>query len=227
VDVFARLLTSLRLDPELARDTAAMMAASYARPKVAGTTNPDGSSSQVIDALTGLPQGGTSSGTTSGTTSGTGTDTGAGAGMADTGKPRLLAMTQVEDLLAVPGFTPEAVEKLRNLVIFLPRGTALNVNTASPEVLAAVIDKISLSDANVIVATRKNASFRSTSDLATRLPGIPTVTTTPNLGFASDYFLVNGRVRLSRAALQIQALIERGPRGQQAPKTKVIWTREN
>jgi general secretion pathway protein K len=223
VEVFARLLTSLRLDPELARDTAAMMAATYVRPRVAGTANPDGSSSQVIDALTGLPQGSA----TGGTISGAGAETGTGAGMGDTGKPRLLAMTQVEDLLAVPGFTVEAVEKLRNLVIFLPRGTALNVNTASPEVLAAVIDKISLSDANVIVATRKNASFRSTSDLATRLPGIPTVTTTPNLGFASNYFLVNGRVRMSRAALQIQALIERGPRGQQAPKTKVIWTREN
>ena len=41
-----------------------------------------------------------------------------------------MAMTQVEDLLAVPGFTPEAVEKLRNLVIFLPQaGTQVNINT--------------------------------------------------------------------------------------------------
>jgi len=221
VAVFARMLTSLRLDPELAQETAVMMATAYARPNTAASaTNPTGASSQATDPVTGLPR-------ASVNTANTGTDASTGGGIGTATKPRLLAMTQVDDLLAVPGFTPEAVEKLRNLVIFLPRGTALNVNTASPEVLAAVIDKISLSDANVIVATRKNASFRSTSDLATRLPGIPTITTTTNLGFDSNYFLVNGRVKLSRAALQIQALIERGPRGQQAAKTKVVWTREN
>jgi len=216
VAVFARMLTSLHLDPELAQETAVMMAAAYARPNPATSSNPTGDSTQTVDKLTGLPQ----------ASNNTGADTGAATGISTAGKPRLLAMTQVEDLLAVPGFTPEAVEKLRNLVIFLPRGTALNVNTASAEVLAAVIDKISLSEANVIVATRKNASFRSTSDLATRLPGIPPITATP-LGFESSYFLVNGRVKLSRAALRIQTLIERGPRSQQPVKTKVIWTREN
>ena len=117
------------------------------------------------------------------------------------------------------------MEKLRNLVIFLPQaGTQVNINTAPPEILAAVIEGISTSDAAVIVATRTTASFRQ-SDIALRLPGIPAVGSS-NLGVASDYFLVNGRVKLDRAALQIQALIKRSGRGQ-APKTQVIWTREN
>ena len=211
VRVFARLLGNLRLNPSLAQDVAVVIAASTAR------QNPSGPPLQKVDPTTGLPL----------------VDNGDGAPkpaqappvVVPSGPP-MLAMTQVEDLLAVPGFTPEAVETLRNLVIFLPKaGTQVNINTAPPEVLAAVIEDISASDAAVIVATRTTASFRNSGDFALRLPGIPSVGSS-NLGVASDFFLVNGKVRLSRAALQIQALIMRTGRGQ-APKTQVIWTREN
>jgi len=219
VKAFARLLGSLRLNPSLAKDAAVQIAASTAKQNLAaGTVNPP---AQTLDPTTGLPL------VQSGSNSGTQAPAPAQAPqvIVPSGPP-MLAMTQVEDLLAVPGFTPEAVEKLRNLVIFLPKaGTQININTAPPEVLAAVIDGISASDAAVIVATRTNASFRNSGDFALRLPGIPSLGGS-NLGVASDYFLVNGKVRLSRAALQIQALIMRSGRGQ-APKTQVIWTREN
>ena len=42
---------------------------------------------------------------------------------------------EVEDLLAVKGFTPEIVNKLRPFVTVLPDPTPVNVNTAPPEVL--------------------------------------------------------------------------------------------
>jgi general secretion pathway protein K len=215
VKVFARLLGNLRLNPSLAQDAAVMIAAGTAKQNLGGV--PVAPPAQTLDPTTGLPrvQGGTDSPA----------QMQAPAVVAPSGPP-MLAMTQVEDLLAVPGFTPEAVEKLRNLVIFLPQaGTQVNINTAPPEVLAAVIENISASDAAVIVATRTSASFRNSGDFALRLPGIPSVGSS-NLGVASDFFLVNGKVRLSRAALQIQALIKRSGRGQ-SPKTQVIWTREN
>jgi general secretion pathway protein K len=214
VKIFARLLGNLRLNPSLAQDAAVMVAASTAKQNPGG---PPAAPAQTLDPTTGLPrvQGGTDSPA----------QMQPPAVVAPSGPP-MLAMTQVEDLLAVPGFTPEAVEKLRNLVIFLPQaGTQVNINTAPTEVLAAVIENISTSDAAVIVATRTSASFRNSGDLALRLPGIASVGSS-NLGVASDYFLVNGKVRLSRAALQIQALIKRSGRGQ-SPKTQVIWTREN
>ena len=212
VRVFARLLGNLRLNPALAQEAAVMIAASTARQApTPGPADP----AQALDPTTGLPR----------VQSGAGSQPQAPAVVVPSGPP-MLALTQVEDLLAVPGFTPEAVEKLRNLVIFLPQaGTQININTASPEVLAAVIENISASDAAVIVATRTTASFRNSGDLALRLPGIASVGAS-NLGVASDYFLVNGKVRLSRAALQIQALIKRSGRGQ-SPKTQIIWTREN
>ena len=215
VRVFARLLGNLRLNPSLAQDAAVMIAASTAKQNLGATAaNPP---AQKIDPTTGLPMAATANDGAS--------QMQAPAVVLPSGPP-MLAMTQVEDLLAVPGFTPEAVEKLRNLVIFLPRaGTPVNINTAPPEVLAAVVEGISASDAAVIVATRTTASFRNSGDFALRLPGIPSVGG-GNLGVASDFFLVNGKVRLSRAALQIQAMILRTGRGQ-SPKTQVIWTREN
>jgi general secretion pathway protein K len=218
VKVFARLLGNLRLNPSLAQEAAVMIAASTAKQNLGGTpVSPAAPPAPTLDPTTGLPrvQGGTDSPA----------QMQPPAVVVPSGPP-MLAMTQVEDLLAVPGFTPEAVEKLRNLVIFLPQaGTQVNINTASTEVLAAVIEGISTSDAAVIVATRTSASFRNSGDFALRLPGVPAVGSS-NLGVASDYFLVNGKVRLSRAALQIQALIKRSGRGQ-SPKTQVIWTREN
>jgi general secretion pathway protein K len=216
VKVFARLLASQRLNPSLAQDTAAMVAASVPRqpPPASSATGAE----QNIDPLTGLPR--ANANTNTGATGNQGTAT------VTVGSQRLMPMTQVEDLLAIPGFTPEAVEKLRNLVIFLPQGgTSLNINTAPVEVLAAVIENISTSDAAVIVATRTTASFRSKETIANQLPGIPTVGPS-NVDVYSNYFLVNGRVKLNRAALQIQALMKRIGRGPSA-KTQLVWIREN
>jgi general secretion pathway protein K len=209
---FGRLLSLLRIDPQLAQAAAEMIAA--ATPRSAATT---------AQAPPGAGTTGTTA--TTGTTTNPSTTPTTGATVVDVGGSRQMPFSQVEDLLAVPGFTPEMLEKLRNLVIFLPGTTNLNINTAPAEVLAAKLEKISPSDANVIVAARKTAAFRSTADLALRLPGIPTIGSTKRIGVASDYFLVNGRVRLSRASLQIQALIHRA--GSTSPTTSLVWTREN
>jgi general secretion pathway protein K len=211
IKVFAKLLASLRLNPSLAQDAAVMIAAST--PKQGPAANTANQPAQALDPMTGLPR--VQSGADSGSQP-------PAPAIAVPSGPPMLAMTQVEDLLAVPGFTLEAVEKLRNLVIFLPPSVkAVNINTAPAEVLTAVIENGTASDAAFIIAARTTASFR-TGD--SRLAQIPTFGTS-NLDFRSNYFLVNGKVRLNRAALQIQALISRT--NQNPPKTQVIWTREN
>lgn len=135
--------------------------------------------------------------------------------------PRPMGFEQVNDLLAVPGFSVEAIDKLKNFVIVLPRATQVNVNTAPAEVLAARIDTLSLADAAVVAANRKTASFQNVAKFATdALPGrtLPT----SGLDVKTSYFLVSGKVRMSRAGLEVQALIER-----QGAKTTLIWIREN
>lgn len=193
VAVFERLLTALRLDPALAKATADMIAASSTR--AAGSA---------------LTSGSTTAGTTGGAT-----------GPVVSGTPTSLPLTQVDDLLAVPGFSPQAVDSLRDFVIFLPRVTPVNVNTAPAEVLAARIASMSTGDAAVLIAARKSAAFRDLTDLAQRMPGKSVSASSAELSVATSFFLVNGNVKMRRAGLQVQALVERT-----GATTRLVWVRE-
>jgi general secretion pathway protein K len=138
-----------------------------------------------------------------------------------------VALKRVEDLLAIPGYTPEIVAKLREFVIVLPYATGgqnkqgVNVNTAPPEVLAAVIKDYSLSEAQALVASRKTAYFRDINGFKMRLNGkIPI--DEGSLAVGSEFFLVQSRIRLDRANLESEALVERS-----ASATTVVTIRQN
>ncbi|MEO8342269.1 MAG: type II secretion system minor pseudopilin GspK [Gallionella sp.] len=135
--------------------------------------------------------------------------------------PLPMNLTQVADLLAVPGFTPEMLGKLKEFVIFLPRPTPVNLNTASAEVLAARVGGLSLADAASLVEKRNVASFRDLADFSHRLPGMSLDVSASQASVMTNYFLVNGKVRMSRAGLEVQALIERN-----GTTTNLIWIRE-
>lgn len=132
--------------------------------------------------------------------------------------PLPMNLTQVDDLLAVPGFTPEMLAKIKDFVIFLPRATPVNVNTAPAEVLSA-ISTLSISGATALVASRDTATFRNPGDFMMLMHENHLIVA--NVSVSTNYFLVNGKVRMSRAELEIQALIERN-----GANTKLIWIRE-
>ncbi|WP_296002173.1 type II secretion system minor pseudopilin GspK [Rugamonas sp.] len=144
----------------------------------------------------------------------------AGSGGGDGAEP--MAMLRVEDLLTVAGFTPQAIEQLRDFVIVLPERLPVNVNTAPAELLAALVPGYSLSDGTTLVNNRKRIPYRDASNFTAQLgqgktPIVGVVTKT-------NYFLVFSRVRLDRAALDSQALIKRDPL---TFKTSLVWIREN
>jgi general secretion pathway protein K len=131
-------------------------------------------------------------------------------------------LAQPDDLLAVPGFSPEILDRLKDFVIFLPRPTPVNVNTSTAEVLAARIGTLSPADAATLVSSRNSASFRDLADFTNRLPGKALSATPGKVSVSTNYFLVNGKIRMSRAELDMQALIERS-----GSTTKLIWIRED
>jgi general secretion pathway protein K len=201
VAAFARLLSNVQINPALAQATADAMAAAQVKP--AAPTGPRGSAGGA---------GGTDTTGTPGSTS-------------TAGQKQALDIAYVDDLLAVPGFTPEMLAKLKDFLVVLP-GTGLttvNVNTAPAEVLAARIDTLSLSEAAVLVSTREKNWFRDVNEVSQRL-GRPIPQS--QIGFKTNYFLVNGNVRLNRAALEMQALIKRSDAGPN-PTTEVVWIREH
>lgn len=135
--------------------------------------------------------------------------------------PQPMTLDHVDDLLAVPGFTPPMIDRLKDYVIFLPRATPVNVNTAPAEVLAARIGALSLADANSLVESRNTASFRDIPDFSNRLPGRTLSLPATDASVTTNFFLVNGKVRINRAKLEVQALIERN-----GTTTRLIQIRE-
>nr|WP_240702438.1 type II secretion system minor pseudopilin GspK [Trinickia terrae] len=123
-----------------------------------------------------------------------------------------LQMTSVDSLLNVPGFTPEMVARLRPFVTVLPTQTAINMNTASAEVIAAVVPGMSLSSAQALVARRETVFFRNVGDvtLALSAAGVPSAgVDTSLMDVTTSYFLIHGRVEHERAELDRTTLVYR------------------
>lgn len=148
-----------------------------------------------------------------------GTEAGTETGTDNSRRP--IGFVQIDDLLAVPGFTPQVLRPLRDYIIFLPRVTAVNANTASAEVLSAKLPPLSLSDANALIASRRNSSFRNLNDLTARLPGTQVSVDGNAVNVSTRFFLVNGRITIREAALQVQGLVERN-----GANTQLLWVRE-
>jgi len=118
-------------------------------------------------------------------------------------------LTDVAELALVRGFDDGVRARLRPFVTALPRFTAVNANTASPEVLAAVVEGLGLDDARALVAQRERAYFRNFSDFFSQLPrGL--IVPTENISVSSDYFIATMRVTIGEAQARGSALLARG-----------------
>ena len=127
-------------------------------------------------------------------------------------------LIDVAELALVRGFDDRVRARLRPFVTALPRFTAVNANTASPEVLAAVVDGLDLDDARAVVAQRERAYFRAWSDFFRELPpGL--VVPTENISVSSDYFLATMRVTISGARAHGSALLAHEKAGWPA----IVW----
>lgn len=127
-------------------------------------------------------------------------------------------LTDVAEIALVRGFDASAYARLRPFVTALPRRTAVNVNTATPEVLAAVVGGLSLDGARALVAQRARAYFRDQADFLGRLP--KGVTVAPgDIAVASRYFLATMRVSIGDAEAAGTALLARGEGGW----PEVVW----
>ncbi|UCF74369.1 MAG: type II secretion system minor pseudopilin GspK [Betaproteobacteria bacterium] len=127
-------------------------------------------------------------------------------------------LTDVDELALVRGFDVNVRARLRPYVAALPGSRPVNVNTASPEVLAAVIEGLDLGGAEVLVAQRDRAYYRSVDDFVRRLPS-GTEPGANQLSVSSDYFLATLRVTIGGAQARGKALLARGAAGWPA----IVW----
>ncbi len=130
-----------------------------------------------------------------------------------------ITFSQVDDLLQLTDYTPALLAKLTPFIIFLPRSTPVNINTADATVIAALVNNLSLSEAQMLVGTRKTAHFNELNAIAKRLAGKNF--SASSFSVTSSYFLIDGKVQMNRARLDMQALLERN-----GAITKLLWIRE-
>ncbi len=205
IDMFSRLLTNLRMDGSLAKKVASVVASTQSSSDVVGVPIAGSGEKPASGANAASSPSGDSAKSTS---------------VEVNPEVQFLRFSQIDDLLAVPGFTPEMVTRLKDFVAVLPYKTKINLNTTSKEVLAAKLN-INLTDAALIIATRERAYFRDLIDFEHRFPG-KIEAYKDEVSVSTNYFFVNGKVKLSRSALEVNALLQRADSG-----TTVMWVREN
>ncbi|HNK17304.1 MAG TPA: type II secretion system minor pseudopilin GspK [Piscinibacter sp.] len=118
-------------------------------------------------------------------------------------------LVTVSELLQVRGFTPQLFDRLTPLVTALPPGSMINVNTAPPEILAAVVPGMTLDTARVVAVERNRAWFKSVNDFKARLPSDNSNLDTNGLAVSSRYFLATGRARFGVAMVRMEVLLDR------------------
>ena len=220
---FAKLLTNLRIDSGLARHVAVQVA--MTQDKVVSGKGEEGGKDGAGKSDTGSSAGTGDAkevGRDRANTTETGGDLKIGLPINQKSEVQFLKFSQIDDLLSVPGFSSEIVSKLRNFVTVLPERTKINVNTTSAEVLSARIENLSMTDAALMIASRDRAHFLDFGKFKLNFPDKIKDSASDFIDFQTSYFVINGRVKLNRSFLEVNALFKRD-----GTRTQVLWVKEN
>lgn len=105
------------------------------------------------------------------------------------------------------GVDAATVERLRPMLTVMPVRTKVNLNTASREVLASVVDGLDVGRAARLVQVRQRNPFKSLDSLAEVLG--PGSWRADRLAISSDFFEVRGRLRLEDNVIEQRHLVQR------------------
>ena len=127
-------------------------------------------------------------------------------------------MVQLEELYRVRGFDAQAVAKLRPYVTALPAHTKVNVNTASPQVLAAMMPELSAAQIADIVRARQAKPFRTTADVTSLVKNAQA--SVGGLDVKSNFYSVRVTVTQDDVQVASESLVQRD-----GGKVAVLWRR--
>jgi len=117
-------------------------------------------------------------------------------------------LININELLRVKDMNRNTLAMLRPFVTVLPTRTPINVNTASPEVLVALVQGLSSEEAYSMVAKRERTYYRNITDFQQALPSGMTAPAS-GISVSSQYFLVQARASNERLSIGNQALYRR------------------
>ena len=128
----------------------------------------------------------------------------------------------LDELSGIEGLDPLVLQRMQAYISVLPGPTWVNGNTASAEVLSAVVPQLSLSQAHGLVAERDSGQwFINRGDFVNRLHLPQVAVDSVQVGITSEWFRVQGQARREQRRVSLDALLHR-PEDRQP---RVIWAR--
>jgi len=116
------------------------------------------------------------------------------------------------ELLLIDGITPDVYAELLPYISILPQGRApINLNTASAEVLQAIVPDLEDAQAESLVNTAKESPWKSVNDFfdESAVQGIKVDKT--YLGVSSNFYEVATRITLSERKVRLKTILYRAP----------------
>jgi general secretion pathway protein K len=128
-------------------------------------------------------------------------------------------MLRVAELSFAKGMTSRALSAVLPYLSALPTGTPLNVNTAPPEVLAAIANNLVGERLEAFIADRARKPFTTVAEFRARLPEGATLASDVGLSVGSNYFYVTIEARQGATRSRARALVRRGG----GAESTIVW----
>jgi general secretion pathway protein K len=124
-----------------------------------------------------------------------------------------LPLADVSELRLVKGYSAEVIDKLRPFIVALPETTAINVNTASVEVLSTVAEELSTSDGEALVEARGEEGFESVDSFLQDPTLNAKNAAAASLSVSSQWFLMVSEADIGQGRARLASLLQRSDRG--------------
>ena len=128
---------------------------------------------------------------------------------------------RVDELLAVRGADAATLQRLRPFLSALDAPAAVNVNTAPPEVLSALVPGLDRAEALALTAKRTQTPFVSVFDFRARLGRPDLIFDDTLVDVKSAWFEVSIEARQGETLARARALLKRAASGADWPS--VVW----
>ncbi len=118
-------------------------------------------------------------------------------------------MQHISELRLVKGISQEIYDDISPFLTALPENTAVNVNTAKADVIAAVIPDLGIANAESMVEERDDTAFENIQEFATH-PFLQGLTVNlQGLSTESSYFSLNSEVRIGNSFIKNRSIMNR------------------
>jgi len=118
-------------------------------------------------------------------------------------------LPQRVDQLLWLGLDPATLAALRPFITLLPKRTAINLNTASAEVIYAATPGLDMVDAQRLVAARASSHFRLVADAIRLISNPEAQIAIAQHDIKSQYFEVRGLLRVDKTVVEERSVLQR------------------